>query len=159
MSPRTITALLLSLLLALAAACSDDPALPAEGPGEAQAGVSGELISGSLSDVPVPNAAEASGPLVDEEGRQTQSYIVTAETTTSIQDYYADELPALGWEQESRDERTDFSRSVWTDGDRRLIVAAIDQDQNIDLNLQVTDADVPPPNIEEGDFAPTEAAS
>lgn len=137
-------ALLATVLLA---ACSSDAEAPTAGPGEAQAGVGGDLVSASLSDVPVPTAADPTGSLVEEEGRQTQSYIVTATAPDAVQDFYAEELPALGWAMEDIERLPEGITSTWTDGPRDLLVSTSPEGQDTSLSLQVSDADAGVPGV------------
>ena len=132
--------LLLAIVLT-AAACTSEPEAPAEGPAEGQPGVAaGAPIDAELADLPVPDAAEAVGEVVDQEGVQTQSYIVTATQPEVVLDYYADELPDLGWTMEEQTALEVGIRATWTqDGDQLLITANPD-DQDTSLNLQLSDS-------------------
>lgn len=132
--------LLLAIVLAAAACTSDATEAPAEGPAEGQPGVAaGAPIDAELADLPVPDAARAVGEEVDQDGVQTQSYIITATQPEVVMDFYAEELPALGWTLEDQTAFDVGLRSTWTQDDDQLPITANPDDQDTSLNLQLSD--------------------
>lgn len=137
---RSFTALLLALVLG-AAACASDSDAPADGPGEGQPGVeAGAPVDAELADVPVPEAAVAVGEVVDQDGVQTQSYIVTATSPELVIDFYDEQLDELGWDMLDRTAFNTGLRATWTQDDDELLITANPDGQDTELNIQLADA-------------------
>lgn len=143
--PAGVLAAVVATLALLLAGCSDDAtdANPDLRAGEQAPVAADGLAAGQLNDVPVPSGAEVRSELQDVDGAQTISYVVTASSPVGVQDFYAEQLPDLGWELEERDELGEAVRSFWTMGEVRLLVAASGDDTSTDLSLQLTDLAAP----------------
>lgn len=163
LTPRRFVILLATLAMLLTAcqsgeevASGDGPAndalaeeldalQPDSVPGEQQPAVGGGVVQGDFGAIPVPTGARPTGGPATEDQVQTQSYEVTAATPQSLLDYYAEELPPLGWTGGPIEPLGDSSRAVYElDDTRLLIVASPDQrERDAELRLQISSTEVP----------------
>ena len=115
---------------------------PDEQAGEQQPAIGDDgFVAGSFADVPVPEGASPVGAPQDVHGVQTQNYVVTAASPTTIMSFYAEELPALGWVERDRQEVGDALRTMWDMDDVSLLVVATDRGdelEEVDLSLQLS---------------------
>lgn len=133
---------LVALLAMLAVGCASDEAEPpAEEAGEQQPGVAGTPVGAALADVPVPTGAEVVSEVTEQDGVQTVSYEVTATSPRQVLDFYAEQLPDLGWQQREVEELGPDFRAFYEMAEAELLIAVSPTDEDdTALNLQLTEA-------------------
>lgn len=106
----------------------------------------GALIDGDFAEIPLPTSAEPMNEATTENDVTVQTFMVTASTVTQTLDYFAGELPSLGWEEGSVDTsgNTDTgapaqAQSAWIKEGQTLLISAAELEQDdVQVSLQLS---------------------
>ena len=104
---RAVSAVVVAASLAFAACGDDDDDAD---PGQPVA--SGGFAPGDMSDVPVPNAAESTGPASSSGGSTTQSFLVDGVTPEQLINDYQQLATGAGWAVETAPAQSDTDWSL-----------------------------------------------
>lgn len=117
--------------LLVLSACGDDRPGSTGGDDDQSAAVPAPGVTtfadGDFDGIPIPRGATEASTRTERDGAVSQSFTATATSPRQIMDFFADQLPRLGWEtvEEIRSTGTDSFAAAWVDGDQRVEVSAL----------------------------------
>ncbi len=132
-SARRLPALLAAAALTLAA-CGDDaegdaPAVVADEEQQDAQPTPGSVgfTEGDFDDIPIARGGTEISEKTERDGAVSQSFTATATSPEEIMEYYASQLPDLGWQEVEavRETGTDSLAAAWVRGNDRLEISAL----------------------------------
>lgn len=130
-SRSTVLTSFLAAGVLLFAACGDDGAGSTGGDDDQSAAVPAPGVTtfadGDFDGIPIPRGATEATTRTERDGAVSQSFTATATSPEQIMDFFADQLPQLGWEtvEQVRSTGTDSFAAAWANGDQRVEVSAL----------------------------------